>query len=81
MICPEYQLLNHRTTNRDVYREYRSNPDVYSNFPARHLCTESKDYAKTVTKHIWPDYIELAEDIRCTTKYAELYKLRKEKNK
>ncbi|MDY3303540.1 MAG: transposase, partial [Clostridia bacterium] len=41
--------------------------------------TESKDCVKTVTKHIWSDYIELAEDIRHTPKYAELYKLRKEK--
>ncbi len=27
----------------------------------------------------WSDYIELAEDIRHTPKYADLYKLRKEK--
>ena len=43
------------------------------------ICTESKDCVKTVTKHIWSDYIELAEDIRHTPKYADLYKLRKEK--
>lgn len=43
------------------------------------MCTESKDCVKTVTKHIWSDYIELAEDIRHTQKYAELYKMRKEK--
>lgn len=32
-----------------------------------------------LTKHIWSDYIELAEDIRQTPEYADLYKLRKEK--
>ncbi len=47
--------------------------------PTKHLCTESKNCVKTVTKHIWSDYIELAEDIRHTPKYAELYKMRKEK--
>ena len=79
VICPEYQVLDYRTTNRDGYREYKSNPEICSNCPTRHLCTESKDCIKTVTKHIWWDYIELAEDIRQTPEYADLYKLRKEK--
>lgn len=79
IICPEYQVLGYRTTNRDGYREYKSNPEICKNCPTRHLCTESKDYVKTVTKHIWSNYIELAEDIRHTPKYAELYKMRKEK--
>ena len=79
IICPEYQVLDYRTTNRDGYREYKSNPEICKNCPTRHLCTESKDCIKTVTKHIWWDYIELAEDIRQTPKYADLYKLRKEK--
>ena len=79
VICPEYQVLNYRTTNRDGYREYRSNPDICSNCPTRHLCTESKESIKTVTRHIWSDYIELAEDIRQIPEYADLYKLRKEK--
>ena len=79
IICPEYQALDYRTTNREGYREYKSNPEVCKNCPTRHLCTESKDYVKTVTKHIWSNYIELAEDIRHTPKYGDLYKLRKEK--
>ena len=79
IICPEYQVLDYRTTNRDGYREYKSNPEMCKNCPTRHLCTESKECIKTVTKHIWSDYIELAEDIRQTPKYADLYKLRKEK--
>ena len=28
IICPEYQVLNYRTTNRDGYREYKSNPEI-----------------------------------------------------
>lgn len=79
IICPEYQALNYRTTNRDGYREYKSNPEICKNCPTRQLCTNSKDCVKTVTKHIWSKYIELAEDIRHTPKYADLYKLRKEK--
>lgn len=79
IICPEYQVLDYRTTNRDGYREYKSNPEICKKCPTRHLCTESKDCIKTVSKHIWSNYIELAEDIRHTPKYADLYKLRKEK--
>jgi hypothetical protein len=44
----------------------------------RSRCTESKSCTKTVTRHVWQDYVELAEDIRHTPKYKELYKKRKE---
>ena len=52
VICPEYQTMTYRTTNWDVYREYRSNPNICVNCPTRHLCTHSKDYIKTVQWHI-----------------------------
>ena len=79
IICPEYKTLTYSTTNRDGYREYKSNPKVCEHCPTRHLCTASKDFTKTVTKHIWYNYIELAEDVRHTPEYAALYKERKEK--
>ncbi len=78
IICPEYQALNYSTTNRDGYREYKSNPEICKNCPTRHLCTHSKDCVKTVTRHIWKDYEELADDARYTPQYADLYKKRKE---
>ena len=37
-----------------------------------------KDRMKTVTKHIWSDYLETVEDIRHTPKYKALYERRKE---
>ena len=79
IICPEYKILTYSTTNREGYREYKSDPKVCEHCPTRHLCTASKDFVKTVTKHIWNDYVELAEDFRHTPEYAELYRLRKEK--
>ena len=78
IICPEYQILKYSTTNRDGYREYKSNSEICKNCPTKSLCTESKDNIKTVTRHIWADYIEWTEDIRHTPKYQELYKQRKE---
>ena len=66
------------TTNRDGYREYKSDPKVCANCPSREKCTKSKSCVKTVTRHIWKDYEELAEDARYTPFYARMYKLRKE---
>ena len=78
ILCPEYQPLEYSTTNRDGYREYKSNPQVCAGCPTRPLCTHSKDCVKTVQRHIWKGYEELADDIRYTPKYQELYKRRKE---
>lgn len=79
VICPEYQVLKYRTTNRDGYREYKSNPEICKNCPTRELCTKSKDCVKVVTQHIGKDYEELAKDVKHTPKYKELYGMRKEK--
>ena len=78
ILCPEYQPLPYSTTNRDGYREYKSNPQVCANCRTRHLCTHSKTCVKTVQRHIWKDYEELADDARYTPKYRDLYKRRKE---
>ena len=78
ILCPEYQPLEYSTTNRDGYREYKSDPKICEGCPTRHLCTHSKDCVKTVQRHIWKGYEELADDIRYTPKYQELYKRRKE---
>ena len=78
ILCPEYQPLKYRTTNRDGYREYCSDPRICAQCPTRERCTHSKDYKKTVQRHIWKEYEELAEDARHTPKYRELYEQRKE---
>jgi len=78
IICPEYRILKYRTTNREGYREYKSDPRVCARCPTRHLCTHSKDCVKTVTRHVWKDYEELADDARYTPLYKQLYQARKE---
>jgi len=77
-ICPENQILKYSTTNRDGYREYKSNPQICINCPSRHLCTESKSFQKVINHHVWTDYMELAEDVRLSSKGKEIYALRKE---
>lgn len=79
IICPEYHALCYSTTNRDGYREYKSRSYICESCPTRELCTHSKNCEKVVQRHVWQDYIELAEDIRYTPKYKGLYEKRKEK--
>ena len=77
-ICPNDKVLNYHTTNRDGYREYRSCGISCAKCPYIDRCTENKNHVKTITRHIWEDYMEICEDIRHTRGMKELYSLRKE---
>ena len=79
VICPEYHALHYSTTNRDGYREYKSRAYLCKTCPTRGMCTESAKCEKTFLRHIWQEYVEMAEDIRHMAVYRELYRLRKEK--
>ena len=41
-------------------------------------CTESKNHLKTVTRHVWEEYVEQTEENRYTEGIREFYHLRKE---
>lgn len=77
-ICPNNQVLNYSTTNRDGYREYKSYGENCSTCPYLAKCTNSKNHVKIVTRHVWEDYMERCEDIRHTLGMKELYEQRKE---
>jgi transposase len=77
-LCPEGQILSYRTTNREGYREYKSDSKVCANCPHLKHCTHSKNHQKTVTRHIWEAYLEQAEDFRHTPEGRETYAKRKE---
>lgn len=62
--CPNNQILNYSTTNREGYREYKSDKN------------KCKDCVKLVTRHVWEDYLEKVEDIRHTRGMKEIYFLR-----
>ena len=78
VICPNNEVLKYSTTNRDGHREFKSDPEKCAVCPYIQQCTKSKTHQKTVTKHIWSDYIELAEDYRHTQRYKVIYEKRKE---
>jgi transposase len=78
VICPENQILKYSTTNRDGYREFKSDPKICRNCPSREVCTASRNCQKVVTLHIWSDYIDRAEDVRHSPVGKEAYAIRGE---
>ena len=76
VLCPEYKVLNYSTTNKDGYREYKSKAHQCEQCPTRQQCTHSKSCQKVVTRHIWADYLERAEDVRHTPQGKAVYALR-----
>ena len=78
ILCPEHHILNYATTNRNGYREYKSKPYICEKCPSREQCTHSRSCQKTVTRHIWEDYMDLVEDYRHTPENQAIYAQRKE---
>ena len=78
VICPENQILKYTTTNREGYREFKSDPKVCKHCPSRAQCTESKNHQKIVALHVWNDYLERAEDVRYSPWGKMIYGRRKE---
>ena len=61
-----------------AYREYKSDPKICAACPSRHRCTQSKNAQKLVTRHVWADYMDLAEGVRLSPEGKEIYQKRKE---
>lgn len=76
VICPNNQVLKYATTNKEGYREFKSNPKICSRCPDLQKCTNNKANQKTVTKHIWEKYIDQAEDFRHSPAGKTSYGLR-----
>jgi hypothetical protein len=77
-ICPNEKILPYKSTTRDGYREYKSNPKECVNCPLLNQCTGSKDHQKVVTQHIWNHYQQEVEHNRHTDFHKFLYSGRKE---
>lgn len=77
-ICPNNEFLRYELTNRDGYQMYRSNPEVCKNCPFLKQCTESKNFIKRVSRHVWADYLEEADHLRHTEQNKRIYAQRKE---
>ena len=76
--CPGGQDLSYRTTNREGYREYRSEPALCRVCPYLGQCTSNAQHIKTVTRHVWEAYRERVDSHRLTAQGKAIYKRRKE---
>ena len=76
--CPNGQSLTYRTTSREGYREYRSDPAVCKACPYLGQCTSNAQKIKTVTRHVWEGYREKVDSHRLTATGKAIYKRRKE---
>ena len=70
--------MPYSTTNRSGYKEYKSCGEHCAECQYLSKCTESKDHIKLITRHVWEEYMEVAEDIRHTIGNRQIYQLRKE---
>lgn len=77
-ICPNNKTLTYTTTDKNGYRQYKSDPNDCSNCPLIEHCTRSKNKVKVINRHLWEEYREAAEEIRHTSKWKEIYPKRKE---
>jgi transposase len=77
-ICPNGQLLPYRTTNREGYRQYHSDPQQCRNCPVRQKCTQSSNATKVVTRHVWEASRERMDQHRLSRVGKRIYKRRKE---
>jgi transposase len=77
-ICPNGQLLSYRTTNREGYRQYQSDPEQCRNCPVRQKCTQSSNSTKVVTRHVWEASRERTDQHRFNRVGKRIYKRRKE---
>lgn len=77
-ICPNNKTLSYSTTNREGYREYKSKAYHCEQCPHLEQCTHSRDHVKLVTRHVWQEYVELADDWWYTIGMKQVYRKRKE---
>ena len=72
-ICPNNQVLNYSTTNREGYKEYKSDKSKCKVARYRNQCTKAKTMSKWYTRHVWEEYMEKVEDIRHTIGVKQIY--------
>lgn len=75
-ICPMGQVLKYGTTDRHGKKVYRSQGKICQTCLARCRCTSNVKSQKTIERHIWQEYIEIADQIRRTDLGKETYVLR-----
>ena len=74
--CPMGCILEYTTTDREGYRQYKSNPEDCAVCPLRKDCFSAKQKQKVITHHIWEEYKDIARKNKLTSTGKKLYKVR-----
>ena len=77
-LCPEGQVLNYSTTNREGRNEYKSDPSICAVCPRLKECTTSRNHQKVIHRHVWEKHCEEVNDHRYEERGKRIYKRRKE---
>ena len=75
-LCPNGESLIYKTTTRQGYREYHSEPKVCKGCPLRPDCTQSQNHKKVITRHVLQDSMDRANERRLTDWGKKTYKRR-----
>lgn len=76
--CPQGEALPYATTNREGYREYKSNPKVCKDCPLLDQCTRSQNHQKVMMRHVWEEDREQINQNRNTDWGKKVYQRRQE---
>jgi transposase len=57
-ICPNEQELTYRTTTRNGFRDYKSDPKQCAACPLLDKCSDNKNKQRTIQRHIWEEHKE-----------------------
>ena len=77
-LCLNNQELIYKTTTRQGYREYHSDPKICENCPFKTDCTQSKNNKKVIARHLYAKKMETANEVRLSDFGKKTYKRRSE---
>lgn len=73
---PANHQLPYRTTSREGYRSYATKKSVCLNCSKRRQCTQSKTQPKVITRHIYGDSLDKAQEVRLSEQGKRIYRRR-----
>ncbi|BAO89082.1 transposase [Caballeronia cordobensis] len=77
-VCPQGHALSYSTTNRQGYRQYKSDRAICERCPVRERCTQSANAVKLVVRHVWERAKERVDARRLSEWGRRIYARRKE---
>ena len=76
--CPNGNILKHTTTDREGKRTYRSNRKECRGCPLRERCGAKENGERVLHRHIWQEFVDIAEALRKEPFAKEIYSTRQE---